>query len=414
MSLDFQQTLQKYAELVVQFGLNLQPGQRLLIRAPIQTAPLVRLIAACAYQRGARLVDVLWEDEAIELIRFQYAPRDSFEEFPAWKTDGSLEYVKGGGALLAFAANDPELFKDQDPDLIAIAQRTAQRHRQPTSDYIVRNAINWTGVAAAVPGWAAKVFPNDPPDAQEAKLWQAIFEFCRLNRADPVAAWQDHVGQLAARSDYLNRKRYTALKYTAPGTDLMIGLPKGHVWMGSGRSISAGGIAFTANLPTEEVFTLPDKDRAEGVVRASKPLSYAGALIENFSLTFAEGRVVNVTAGQSEAILRKLVETDEGAGRLGEVSLVPHSSPISRSGLLFYNTLIDENAASHIALGGAYKYTLQGGGAMSDEVFMAAGGNHSLVHVDFMIGSGDMDVDGLREDGMAEPIMRGGEWAFEM
>jgi aminopeptidase len=234
-----------------------------------------------------------------------------------------------------------------------------------------------------------------------------------LRQADPIAAWEDHINQLVARSDYLNHKQYVALKLTAPGTDLTVSLPAGHAWQ-SGRTTSETGIAFTANIPTEEVFTLPHKDRTEGVVSATMPLSYGGSLMEGFSLTFAEGRVVNVTAAKGEAHLRKLIETDEGAGRLGEVALVPHSSPISQSGLLFYNTLFDENAASHIALGRAGKYNIAGGEEMSEEAFGAAGGNHSLIHVDFMIGSGEMDVDGVTDDGTAEPVMRSGEWAFAL
>jgi aminopeptidase len=226
-----------------------------------------------------------------------------------------------------------------------------------------------------------------------------------VNRADLIAAWQI-TSMNWPRSDYLTHKRYTSLKYSGPGTDLTVGLPAGHVWK-SGRSTSETGLTFTCNLPTEEVFTLPHKDHVDGTVRASLPLSYGSALIENLSLTFAGGRVVSLTADKGETILRKLIETDEGAGRLGEVALVPHSSPVSRSGLLFYTTLFDENAASHLALGQAYRFSLRGADALSDDEFAAVGGNHSLIHVDFMIGSGEMDVDGIAEDGAVTPVMRG-------
>jgi len=241
-------------------------------------------------------------------------------------------------------------------------------------------------------------------------LWEAIGRLCRLDRPDPVAAWEEHLLALAKRRDFLNRKRYSALKYTSPGTALTIGLPDGHQWV-AGRSESRSGITFAPNLPTEEVFTMPHKDRVDGVVRSSKPLSYGGTVIENFSLTFEAGRAVKVTAERGEAVLQQLVATDAGAARLGELALVPHGSPISESGLLFYNTLFDENAASHVALGSAYKFTLAGGEAMGDEDFERAGGNRSGVHVDFMIGSGELDVDGVLANGSAEPLMRKGEWA---
>jgi aminopeptidase len=418
MSYDFQQMLLKYAELTVRVGLNLQPGQRLVIGdplfnfgVPIQVAPLVRLIAASAYKAGARFVDVMWGDDRLHLIRFQHAPHDSFEEFPTWQPNGMLEYVKRGDALLSILANNPDLLNDQDPELIATVQKTAAQQFHPTMEYITRNATNWCAMCAAVPGWAAKVFPNLPREEQEAKLWNSIFEICRLNRADPISTWRNHVNDLAARAKYLDAKQYSALKFTAPGTNLLVGLPKGHVWE-SGQLTSESGIAFTANMPTEEIFTLPHRDKTEGVVTATKPLSYGGTLIENFSLTFAGGRVVNATAKKGETILRQLIETDAGAGRLGEVALVPHSSPISQSGLLFYNPLIDENAACHIALGQAYKFSLEGGSTLSDEEFASAGGNQSIAHADLMIGSGEVSIDGMTVDDTSEPIMRNGEWAF--
>jgi aminopeptidase len=287
------------------------------------------------------------------------------------------------------------------------------KHARPYRAAFGRNASNWLVIAAAVPAWAAKVFPDVAAEAQEARLWDAIFKACRLDQVDPVAAWQEHIRHLLARSQYLTQKQYAALRFTAPGTDLTLGLPRGHVWK-AGRSTSQGSIPFTANLPTEEVFTLPHKDRAEGVVTASMPFSYGGTLIENMSLTFQAGRVVRAAADKGEAAVRSLLATDEGAGRLGEVALVPHGSPIAQSGVLFYNTLLDENAATHLALGRAYSFTLQGGEAMTDDEFAAAGANLSLTHVDFMIGSAGMDVDGLAGDGAAEPVMRGGEWAFEV
>ena len=419
-TVDLEQTLATYGDLAVKVGVNLQPGQRLLVIGPLanggaslEAAPLIRHIAASAYRAGARLVEVIWGDEQLQLARFRHAPRDSFGEFSTWLPKALVEHVEAGHAVLSVYANGPDLLKDESPDLLGIVQTAVAKNVRPFREHISRNQTNWAVVAAAGSEWAAKVFPHVTPDKRVAHLWDVIGRLCRLDRLDPVSVWRAHLQGLAARADYLTRKQYVALKYTGPGTDLTIGLPEGHVWVG-GQSLSRSGIAFTANLPTEEVFTMPHKDRANGIVRSSKPLSYAGTLIEDFSLTFAKGRVANLTAARGEVVLRQLIETDPGAARLGEVALVPTSSPISQSGLLFYNTLFDENAASHVALGGAYKFTLDGGSAMDDEAFEGAGGNRSGVHVDFMIGSPDLDVKGTLVDGTTEPVMLQGEWAVDV
>ena len=413
MSSDFEQNLQKYAELAVKIGVNVQPGQRVMIMASLDNAPLARLIAICAHQAGARLVDVIWGDEQLELIRFQHAPRDSFEESSSWLPNALLEYAQRSDALISIAGADPDLLKDQDANLIALARKASDTKIAPFMDVLMRSGLNWLVVSAPVASWAAKVFPDLPAEQQIPHLWEMIFDVCRLKQADPIAAWEQHIVQLATRSDFLNHKQYAALKYTGRGTDLTIGLPRGHIWKNA-RDTSTKGIVFVPNMPTEEIFTLPHRDQVNGVVTASKPLNYGGTLIENFRLTFAEGRVVDVDAESGADTLRKLIASDAGAARLGEVALVPHSSPIAQSGLLFYNTLFDENAASHIALGRAYQFTLEGGTAMPEEDFERAGGNNSLVHVDFMIGSAEMDIDGLTEAGTAEPVMRAGEWAFDV
>ena len=300
--------------------------------------------------------------------------------------------------MLSVYANDPDQLKDQPTELVGAVQQAVSRSVRPFRELISRNQTNWTVVAAAGAGWAARVFPHLPREQQVPRLWEAIGALCRLDRPDPVAAWETHLKALALRRDYLNAKRYSSLKYAGPGTDLTIGLPEGHLWV-SGRSESRAGIAFAPNLPTEEVFTMPRADRVDGVVRSSKPLSYGGTVIENFGLTFAGGRVVSVTAERGQAVLQQLVDTDPGAARLGELALVPHSSPVAQSGLLFYNTLFDENAASHVALGSAYKFTMSGGEHMDDDAFERAGGNRSAVHVDFMIGSHELDVDGVLPNG---------------
>jgi aminopeptidase len=409
----FEKDLQEYAELTVKVGLNLQPGQRLVIVADIETAPLIRLITARAYQVGCRLVDVIWDDDPLTLIRFQHAPRDSFEEFPAWVFPAITEYLKHGDAFLGIAGSDPDLLAGQDSELIGVYQRTRAKHRQAYSELISQNATNWSVVAYPVPSWAACVFPDETPENQVACLWNAIFDVCRVKQADPIATWQQHLQELAARSQYLNTKRYRGLKYSGPGTDLYIGLAAGHLWISS-PTTSKKGVSFVANMPTEEVFTLPDKDQTHGVVTATKPLSYMGTLIEDFSVTFENGRAVNVNAAKGEAVLRQMTAVDEGAARLGEVALVPHHSPISLSGLRFQNTLFDENAASHIALGHGYQFTLRDGGTLSEDDFAARGGNVSNIHVDFMIGSDRIDIDGVLADGTSEPVMRSGDWAFDI
>jgi aminopeptidase len=409
----FEWTLQQYADIILQVGLNLQPGQRLVIQAPVEAVPLVRLISAKAYQAGSRLVDVVYEDDQLTLARFKFAPRDTFNEDRVWLGQMLEKHGRDGNAYLRIKAEDPDLLKDQDPGLVGQYKRAQLSERKSFSHLISRNAINWCLVSVPVAGWAAKMFPNLAPAEGEERLWQSIFEVCRLKRENPLESWKQHIQDLAARRDYLNQKHYSALKYSAPGTDLTVGLPEGHLWR-SGNIVSQGGIPFTPNLPTEEVFTLPHKDRVDGVVTVSRPLSYANTLIEDFRLTFEAGRVVSFKAARGESILRDLIETDEGAHRLGEVALVPNSSPISQSGLMFYHTLFDENAASHLAFGMAYQFTLQGGEEMSMEDFQAAGGNYSINHVDFMIGSAQTDIDGVFADGSQEPLMRQGEWAFDL
>ena len=409
MAKDFSTMLEDYADLAVRVGVNLQPGQRLMVRAPIETAPLVQKIAKCAYKAGSPLVSVLYNDDELSLTRFKYAPKGSFGTFPEWEADALLECAKRGDAFIRVSATDPDLLKDQDPDDVSTAIRSAQQHMSEYMRYPMSDRIPWLVMSVPIPSWAKKVFPDLDEEAAMDKLWEMIFKTCRIDMEDPIAAWQEHIVKMKVCSDYLNEKAYDQLHYTGEGTDLTLGLPKGHIWK-SAQSTAKSGILFVANLPTEEVFTLGDRNRADGVVRSSKPLNYGGTVIDNFTLHFKDGKVVDVKAEQGEDTLRKLIETDEGSSRLGEIALVSHQSPISQSGLLFYNTLFDENAASHLALGRAYRFTLEGGKEMSNEAFIEAGGNDSLVHVDFMIGNATMNVDGITVKGEREPLIRNGEW----
>lgn len=401
--------IDRFADVIVRVGLNLQSGQRLLVRAELQTAPLVRAVARSAYRAGAPLVDVLWSDEQLVLARVETAPDDSLEEFPAWALAANLEYIERGDALLSIAASTPTLLSGQNPERISRMMRTSSQRMKPVGELVQRNAVPWSVVSYPTPGWAAQIFPDLPANEREQRLWQMIALVCRLDAPDPVAAWQAHSQDLEARAAYMNGKRYSELRYRAPGTDLALGLADGHYWVGGGAQSEAGQ-SFVPNLPTEEIFTLPHRERAEGVLRSSRPLNYGGTLIEDFTLRFAGGRVVEASATRGEAVLRQLVDTDEGAARLGEVALVSDSSPVARTGLLFANTLFDENAASHLALGNGYAACVENGS--DKDRFAQAGGNTSNVHVDFMIGSAEMEVDGITADGTVEPVMRRGEWAF--
>ncbi|MHA1932190.1 MAG: aminopeptidase [Promethearchaeota archaeon] len=418
MSSEFENNLKKYAEVIVKVGLNLQPGQRLLIGAPsaarygipLELAPLIRMIVKKAYQVGAKLVDVLWDDDKIRLIRYQNAPKDTFEEYPKWRADAGYHIAKEADAMLIFPILNPDLLSEQDPDLILATRKTSLNYNKPSNDLRRKGMVNWSAVAAPIDGWVDKLLPNIPTEERKPKLWDIIFDICRIKQKDPISAWKDHINQLTTRSSYLNRKNYHALKFRSTKTDLTIGLPRGHIWKNA-YFTTQSGISNVVNIPTEEIFTTPHKDKTEGIVTASKPL-VTDVLIKDLSLTFSEGKVIKATAKAGELFLHNLLKIDEGASKLGEVSLVPHSSPISQSGMLFYNILIDENASCHLALGNGIRSCLENGTTMSDEEFSKAGGNQCLFHQDFMIGSDEMDVDGVKEDETLEPIMRKGEWAF--
>jgi aminopeptidase len=411
--------LRKYAEAIIKVGLNLRAGQRLIITnatsrgVPPAGRDLVHEVTKAAYAVGARFVDVLWGDEEMLRIRLQNAPADSFGEYPKWYIKGILDMIENGDALLSIYANDPDVYHGLDSERLGAMQKSHLENYAPISMLVSRNSVNWCVVASAAPAWAAKIFPDLNSEEAMEKLWQAIFETTRATQPDPIAAWKEHIINLRKRADYMQAKKYSALHYRSDKTDFTLGLPRGHKWI-SAQSLAENGVVFTANMPTEEIFTLPDRQRADGTVNATFPLSYGGSLIEDFSVTFENGKVTKVSAKKNEAILQKLIDTDEGSTRLGEVALVPASSPIATRGHLFYNTLFDENASCHIAIGRAYRFTLTGGEELTDEEFNEAGGNTSITHVDFMIGSPQMEIDGIQEDGTREPVMRQGEWALDV
>jgi len=403
------QKLDRLAEVAVRVGLGLAPGQELVMSASLDAVPLARRITEHAYRAGATLVTTLYSDDEAALMRYRFAPDESFDHAAAWLFDGLGAAFKSGAARLAIAGGNPLLLSNEDPDKVGRANRAFSKAYRPALEFITRHEINWTIVASATPAWAAAMFPNDPPDIAVAKLWNAIFATSRIDGDDPVSAWKAHDAGLQKRAAYLNEKRYAALRYRGPGTDFRLGLADDHLWLGGGTT-AGNGLYCIPNMPTEEVFTTPHKDRADGTVTASKPLSHQGTLIEGIQVRFERGRIVEARATKGQEVLEKLIDTDEGARRLGEVALVPHSSPIARSGLLFLNTLFDENAASHIALGQAYSSCLRDGDKLTPEQLAAKGANDSLIHVDWMIGSDKLDIDGITASNTVEPLMRQGEW----
>lgn len=400
--------LDRLAELAVRVGLNLAPGQELVMTAPVEALDLSRRITEQAYRAGASLVTTFLSDDRAALARYRHAPEESFDAAPGWLFDGMAQAFRNGAARLAIVGDDPTLLAGQDPEKVARANRARSKAYRPALELITGTAINWTLVAAATPAWAAAVFPDLPPAEALARLWDAILAASRADRPDPVAAWETHNAALMARRVMLNERRYAALNFRGPGTDLMVGLAAGHAWMG-GLSTAKNGITGNPNIPTEEVFTTPDARVTEGVVAATKPLAYQGTLIRDIRVRFAAGRIVEASASTGQAVLERMISTDDGARMLGEVALVPASNPIAGSGLLFFNTLFDENAASHIALGQSYSRCFVDK-ALAPEALDAAGANRSLIHVDWMIGSAETDVDGLDAEGQAEPLMRRGEW----
>lgn len=409
--LSFKERLEKYAEIAVRIGVNLQKGQTLIINATIDSAELVRLIVRKAYEAGARNVVVNWSDDVVTRTKYDLAPDEIFSEYPKWRAKEIEDYAEQGAAFMSILSSSPDLLKGVNPDRIANYQKASGKALKKYRQYIQSDKVSWTVIAAASESWARKVFPHDDANSAVFKLWDAIFTTTRVDAEDPVAAWKKHDQTLQEKVRYLNKKRYKKLHYKAPGTDLTIELPEKHIWNGA-ASINEKGIEFMANMPTEEVFTAPLKHGVNGIVSNTKPLSYGGHIIDGFTLTFKDGKIIDFRAKEGEEVLKRLIETDEGSRYLGEVALVPHRSPISESNILFYNTLFDENASNHLAIGSAYAFCLEGGKEMASEELAKHGLNESITHVDFMIGSAKMDIDGITEDGKAEPVFRNGDWAF--
>lgn len=407
---NFEEKLQKYAELIVKVGVNVQPGQEVVLYINVEQQHLAHLIVKEAYKAGAGKVMIKWSDTFAQREFLEHASDEFLENVPEFAKEEAQYIADHRCCRISVMSEDPGAFGGIDQKRVAAYQSANGKALMPVRQATQNNDLSWTVVAAASPAWAERVFPDLKGEAAVNRLWEEIFKTTRIDREDPIQAWKDHDTKLHEKEDWLNKEQFSALHYTSPRTDLTIGLPENHVWEGGG-SKNAAGIEFMANMPTEECFTAPDNRRIDGYVTSTKPLSYAGNILENMKFTFKDGKVVEATAEKGQAVLDHLLETDDGVRSLGEVSLVPDPSPISQSGITFFNTLFDENASDHLALGAAYPFNVQGGTKMNKDQLKAKGINFSQAHVDFMVGSADMNIDGIKKDGTIVPVFRNGDWA---
>ena len=410
---NFEENLQKYAKLLVSKGINVQKGHTIVINIDVEQAPFARLLTKEAYALGAEEVIVKWTDDIVTRETYLHTSEERMTNIPQYKVDESLDMIEKKASRLSVRSADPDALNGVDGKKLAAVQKANNVAFDAQRIATQANKVSWTVAAAAGAKWAAKVFPDLATEEEQVDaLWNEIFKTCRVYEADPVAAWDAHEARLLSKADVLNAEQFDSLHYTAAnGTDLTIGMPENHIWESAG-SVNAQNEKFIANMPTEEVFTAPDFRRIDGVVKSTKPLSYAGNIIDGMTFRFENGQVTEVTAEKGEETIRRLVEENDGGRSLGEVALVPDPSPISQSGIVFFNTLFDENASNHLALGSAYASSVVGGTEMTQEELAAAGLNRSTTHVDFMIGSADMNIDGIRKDGFVMPIFRNGDWAF--
>ncbi|HFI0216048.1 TPA: aminopeptidase [Streptococcus suis] len=409
---NFKENLAKYAKLLVSTGINVQPGHTVQLTIGVEQAELARLIVKEAYAHGAKEVLVNWLDDVIARERLVNVDVELLEQVHPQRITEMNYLLERKASRLVVLSEDPGAYDGVDPEKLSRNARALSQALNPMRQASQANKISWTLGAASGLEWAKKVFPNAASDEEAVDLlWDQIFKTCLIYEEDPIKAWEEHEARLVAKAKVLNDEQFVKLHYTAPGTDLVLGMPKNHLWEAAG-SVNAQGEHFIANMPTEEVFTAPDYRVADGYVTSTKPLSYNGNIIEGIKVTFKDGEIVDVTAEKGDEVMKKLVFDNAGARGLGEVALVPDKSPISQSGVTFFNTLFDENASNHLAIGQAYAFSIEGGTEMSQEELKEAGLNRSDVHVDFMIGSNKMNIDGIREDGTRVPIFRDGEWAI--
>ena len=401
--------LSEYARLAVRTGVNLREGQPLVVNSPIECAEFARRIAKEAYDSGAKDVTIVWNDEKFSRLRFEMASTEALGNYPDWRRRLYMDNATDDAAIVSVHAEDPEAFLGVAPERLATAQQAAGEALLEYRARIMSNKNAWCVISVPTEAWAKKVFP-DADDAESA-LWEAIFSTVRITGdGETEARWKRHTDFLRRASDFMNACAFESLHYTNEiGTDLTIHLPEGHIWAG-GAEETQNGRTFVANLPTEEIYTLPHREGVDGFVAATKPLVFQGNLITGIRFRFEKGRVVSFEAEKGKAHLAKLIETDEGSARLGEVALVPYDSPISKSGILFYNTLFDENASCHLALGKAYPTCLKNGADMDTLTLLSHGVNDSLLHEDFMVGSRDLSITGTTKDGKAIPVFKNGNF----
>lgn len=405
--------LKKYAELIVRMGVNVQRGEEIFLNAPIDGVELTRAVVKEAYEAGAKHVTVSWKDDVTNKLRYVFEDETSLTDVPRWLVEQKEEILSRKGVNINLISADPKLYADIPPQKLAAYSRALSRAVKKFSDSTMSNETRWTIAGCPTPAWAKAVFPDLPAGEGVEKLWGLIIKTMRLDSADPIKAWQEHQENINRRKEFLNKADIETLHYVSSlGTDFTIGLPKGYIFEGGGSLGAKDGINFIANMPTEEVFSAPDKRVAEGVVCASIPLIYNGNMIENIKLTFKDGRVTEFDAGAGKEVLQQLIETDEGTHHLGEVAFVGYNSPIQNLKALFYCTLYDENASCHFALGRAYPTCLKDSDRMSAEQRDQAGLNTSLEHVDFMVGTKDLSIKAKTRGGKEIDIFKDGDWAI--
>ncbi|NKF08184.1 aminopeptidase [Clostridium gasigenes] len=406
------QMLKKYATLAVKMGVNIQTHDTLVINSPIDCSEFARAIATAAYKEGAKNVVVHYNDQKMQKIILNNSSIETLSDVPNWVSESYNSYARDGANFISISSSDPDAFKGVPVEKIAATQKAKQLALKEYYKKAMSNKVRWCVLSVPSEAWASKIFPELTIEEAMEKLWSVIFSVVRVDTEDPVEAWVNHNKNLNQKISFLNKNSFETLHYkNNKGTNLTVELPTGHLWLGGGEK-STSGIEFNANMPTEEVFTLPKRDGVNGTVVSSKPLSYGGNLINDFSLTFKDGKVIDFSAKEGGDVLKQLLDSDESAKYLGEVALVPMDSPISNSGIVFYNTLFDENAACHFAFGKAYPCCLAGGTEMTDEELAKNNVNNSIIHVDFMIGTDDLEITGIIKNKDSVTIFKNGNWAF--
>ena len=411
--MNFEENLREYASLIVRCGINIQKGQEMVLRCPVENFAFGRLLVEEAYKAGAKEVIVHWKDDAECRLWFDYAPMEVVETLPQWKAASMNDYAKSGAAFVTIVSSDPEIFKGVDDEKMRASSKAGNEGYKYFYKRMMTSELQWNVAAVPNEKWALKMFPKLSKEEAMDKLWEAIFTAVRVGGGKAVDAWEALDETLSHRCEVLNHYAFEKLHYkNSIGTDFTVGLAKNHIWEG-GSEVGGNGVRFFANMPTEEIFTMPDNRVAEGTLVSALPLCHDGTLIRDFSLTFKDGKVVAYKAAEGEEVLKRILDTDDGAKRLGEVALVPYNSPISNMGYLFYETLFDENASCHFALGACYPTTVKGGADMSEEALAAIGGNDSLTHVDFMVGTKDLTITGITKDGQEIKVFENGDWCLD-